>query len=351
MPRSQTTDESCKAIFTCLRTSSPSTRLQAVALYRLAKRYLRKDLQGLPRRNERACFAALLVFLLSVAIVIGRLTDQEKEDSPKILPFFGTTPGSADDDLFAAALSVDPPSSSNGQLMHFGKISSTVHPSLLEDYGRSSLAFEVNQGQTDSSVKFLSRGVGYSLFLTTGEAVVVLRRPTADTRSRTAESPNPDSTPEAQSFAVMRMRFVGANPAPRIEGSKQLSSRTNYLIGNDPKRWRSNIPTYAQVRYQEVYPGVSVLYYGTQGRLEYDLLIDPGVDPKVIELDCQGANKVKIDDQGNLRLLIAGGEVLLGKPRIYQMSPGSPGQRKSIAGGYALKAIMTGTSRSLSTRC
>src|SRR5258705_8489400 len=121
MLRSQTTDESCKAIFTCLRTSRPSTRLQALALYRLAKRYLRKDLQGLPRRSERACFAALLVLLLSVDMVIGRLTGQEKEDSPEILPFFGTTPGSEDDDLFAAASSLDPPSSSSGQLMHFGE--------------------------------------------------------------------------------------------------------------------------------------------------------------------------------------------------------------------------------------
>jgi hypothetical protein len=270
-------------------------------------------------------------------MVIGRLTGKEKEDSAEILPFFDTTPGSEDDDLIAAASPVDPPSSSSGQLIHFRKISSTVRPSLLEDYGRSSLAFEANQGQTDSSVKFLSRGVGYSLFLTTDEAVVVLRKPTVVTRSRTAESPTPNPTPDAQSFAVMRMRFVGANPAPRIEASKQLSSRMNYLIGNDPQRWRSNIPTYARVRYQEVYPGISVDYYGTQGQLEYDVQTDPGVDPKVIELDCEGADKVKIDAQGNLHLLVAGGDVILGKPRIYQMTAGDPARRKSIAGGYALK--------------
>jgi len=200
------------------------------------------------------------------------------------------------------------------------------------------LAFEVNQGQTDSSVKFLSRGTGYSLFLTTEEAVVVLRKPTVDAGRRTAESSTSNPTPDAQSFAVIRMRFVGANPAPRIEGSRQLSSRTNYLTGNDPKRWRSGIPNYARVRYQEVYPGVSVDYYGTRGQLEYDLQIDPGVDPKVIELDCKGADKVKIDPQGNLRLLVAGGEVLLNKPQIYQMTAGSPARRKNIAGGYALKA-------------
>src|SRR5258706_6516059 len=154
---------------------------------------------------------------------------------------------------------------------------------------------------------------------------------------RTAESSTSNPTPDAQSFAVMRMRFVGANPMPRIEGSKQLSGRTNYLIGNNPKQWRSNIPNYARVRYQEVYPGVNVDYYGTQGRLEYDLQIDPGADPKVIELDCEGADKVTIDAQGNLRLMVAGGEVLLDKPQIYQMAAGNPARRKDIAGGYALK--------------
>ena len=172
--RSQATDESCKPIFACGRISRPSTQLQVVALYKLARKYLSKDLKGLPPRNESACFAALLVLLLCAAVDVDRLTGQEKEGSPEIQPFSDTTSGSEDDDLFAAASSVDRSSSSNGQLIHFGEISSTVRPSLLEDYGRSSLAFEINQGQTDSSVKFLSRGTGYSLFLTTDEAVVVL---------------------------------------------------------------------------------------------------------------------------------------------------------------------------------
>ena len=213
--RSQTIEESCKAIFACRRTGKPSTRLQVVAVYRLVKKYLSRDLQGLPPRNENACFAALLVLLLCAAMDIDRLTGQEKEGSAEIQPFSDTTSGSEDDDLFAAASSVDPPSSSSEQLIHFGEISSTVRPSLLEDYGRGSLAFEINQGQTDSSVKFLSRGTGYSLFLTTNEAVVALRRPTVDARGRTAESSTPNATPDAQPFAVMRMRFVGANPAPR----------------------------------------------------------------------------------------------------------------------------------------
>src|SRR6266436_5288166 len=335
----QATNKLLKVPFHRQRASSSLALVQIGAPCRRLTGYLRRRLKVLPHQDERAfCFAVLLVLFLTVAVVLDGPTVQEKEDATELLSFSDMTSANKDEDLFAAVSPVDRPSVSAGQLIPFSKISSTVRPSLLESYGQSSLAFEANQGQTDSSVKFLSRGVGYSLFFTTDEAVVVLRRPKVDARGRTIESPNPNPTPDAQSFAVMRMRFAGANPAPRIEGSKQLPGKINYLIGNDPKQWRTSIPTYTQVHYQDVYPGVSVVYYGTQGQLEYDLLIDPGVDPKVIELDWQGADKVKIDAQGNLRVLIAGGEALLGKPRIYQMVPGSSGQRKSIAGGYALKA-------------
>ncbi len=359
MLNSQATNKLSNVLFPRQRASSSLTRAQLSALCRQSKRCLRKRLEALPHQDERAaCFTVLLVLFLSVSVVLDGPTVQEKEVSAWLLPFFDTPPANEDEDLMAAASPAERPSFPVVQSIPFIKFNSIVRTPLLEDDGQSSLAFEANQGQTDSRVKFLSRGAGYTLFLTPNEMVVVLRKPTVDRLGQhsakpetgsttgpstldatgpTTESPTHNAAPDAQSFSVMRMRFVGANPAPRIAGSKQLPGKMNYLIGNDSKQWRSNIPTYAEVRYQEVYPGVSVAYYGTQGRLEYDLLIDPGVDPKVIELDCQGANKAEIDAQGILRLLIADGEVLLGKPRIYQMIPGSPGWRKSIAGGYALK--------------
>ncbi|HKW62503.1 MAG TPA: choice-of-anchor D domain-containing protein [Candidatus Acidoferrum sp.] len=134
----------------------------------------------------------------------------------------------------------------------------------------------------------------------------------------------------------MRLRFVGSNGAARVSGSGQLPGKVNYLIGADPRKWRSNIPTYARVQYEDIYPGVGVVYYGTPGRLEYDLLIDHGVDPRSITLECEGANLVKIDPQGNLRIMLAGGEVRLGKPHMYQITTGEG--RKSIVGGYVLDA-------------
>src|SRR6266446_8180632 len=219
------------------------------------------------------------------------------------------------------------------------KATRALGASLLQRYKKNPLAFEINQGQTDPRVKFVARGKDYTIFLTSNEVVVALRSTgTSGQQTRESErSPAAESQSSSALIGALRMGFAGANRAPRIVGSQQLPGKVNYFIGNDPKQWRSDIPTYARVRYQDVYPGVSVVYYGTPGQLEYDLVIDPGVDPKVIVLDCEGANKVKIDAQGNLRLLIPGGEVLLGKPRIYQMPTGGPARWRGIAGGYVLK--------------
>ncbi len=213
--------------------------------------------------------------------------------------------------------------------------------SLLETYKKSPLAFEINQGQTDPTVKFVARGEDYTIFLMSNEVVVALRGTDAGTLAVAAQKSRTDfGGAENQGNSalpgVLRMRFAGAKRAARIAGSGQLPGKVNYFIGNNPKQWRSDIPTYGRVRYQDVYPGISVVYYGTPGQLEYDLVIAPGADPRVIALDCQGANKIKIDAQGNLRLLTPGGEVLLGKPRIFQMTTG--GRRKNIVGGYVLKA-------------
>src|SRR5882762_5338426 len=130
-----------------------------------------------------------------------------------------------------------------------------------EAYGNLPLSFEINQGQTDSRVKFISRGASYNLFLTSTEAVLSLdsnRGVGGDQRStRTAKH-------------VLRMNLVGANPTPQVEGSDELPGKSNYFIGNNPKNWRANISTFARVHYQDVYPGVDVVYYGNQRKLEND---------------------------------------------------------------------------------
>jgi hypothetical protein len=211
-----------------------------------------------------------------------------------------------------------------------------VKPDWRNAYGELPLAFEANQGQTAADVRFLSRGDSYSLFLTGQEAVLALRKsvPNAGPRfDRTKLSNVRSRSRRGEELAVLRMRLDGANPNATVAGVNRMATRVNYFIGNDAKKWRTDIPVYSQVKYQEVYPGVDLLFYGSQRRLEYDFLVAPGADVKAIALDIQGANKLGIDPHGNLLMKVAGGEVELQKPVIYQEVKG---ERREIAGNYAI---------------
>ena len=134
---------------------------------------------------------------------------------------------------------------------------------------------------------------------------------------------------------TLQMKLVDANPAPEVQGRDELSSKSYYYIGNDPNKWHSKVANYARVRYQAVYPGVDLVYYGNQRQLEYDFLVAPRVDPKRIELSFSGAQDVRIDGgTGNLKLEYGGGEIQFQKPVAYQVS----GDGKSLVQAqYVLK--------------
>lgn len=107
----------------------------------------------------------------------------------------------------------------------------------------------------------------------------------------------------------MRLRLVGANSQARVIGERELPGKSNYFSGRDPKRWRTNIQTYERVRYQEVYPGVDLVYHGDQQRMEYDFVISPKADPRVIRLEIAGADNLEIDAQGDLLLKVGGSQL------------------------------------------
>jgi len=178
------------------------------------------------------------------------------------------------------------------------------------------LSFEANQGQTDPQVKFLSRGDGYSLFLTSNAAVLKLRTPAGL-----------DAAP-----SFLRMELLGAASDAQMNGVDQLPGVVNYFIGNDPKRWHANIETYAKVKYRSIYPGVDAVFYGNQTQLEYDFVVAPGADPSQIALGLSGVAPA-LDPSGNVVLATAGGDLLLCKPVVYQ---GAEDNKKVVEASYVV---------------
>src|SRR5262249_40360627 len=220
---------------------------------------------------------------------------------------------------------------------------------IHEAYGKLPMSFEANQGQTGTEASFISRGVGYSLFLTPNEAVLRLRiadrglrieegapYSTDPTNPRSAIR-NPRSAIRDPQSAVLRMTLVGANGKPRISGVEPLQTTSNYFIGNDPGRWRTNVANFAKVKYESVYPGVDLVWYGNQGQLEHDFIIAPGADPTRIKLSFAGADAM-IDGRRALVLRPDGnrdGEVArLLKPVAWQEA--DDGKRREIACDYRI---------------
>ena len=174
------------------------------------------------------------------------------------------------------------------------------------------LSFEPNQGQAASPVQFLSRGSGYALLLAPGQIVLKLAR----------QSP--------ASADTLRMSLVGANSKAPAVGVARQTGVVSYFFGNDPKQWRTGIPTYGKVDYAEVYPGVDLVFYGNQRELEYDFVVAPGADPGRIAWRIDGA-RASVDAKGDLRLSASNGLATFRKPVVYQLlgAVGRPeGQRR-----------------------
>ena len=159
------------------------------------------------------------------------------------------------------------------------------HPPRI-NFAQLPMRFERNDGQTDPQVKFLSRGQGYTLFITPGEAVLAMRQPVKEPRPGLFPRPdrearaNDKKKADAAKSAIVRIVLKGAASAPQIEGVDRLATGSNYFIGNDPKKWHTDVPNYAKVELKNVYPGIDLIYHGSeQARLEYDFRLAPGPTP------------------------------------------------------------------------
>ena len=167
------------------------------------------------------------------------------------------------------------------------------------------------RGPGGSKVAFLSRSAGRSLSLSATEAVLTLRQPNEP--------------------SVVRMTLVAANTGAKATAQDELPGKIDYFIGNDPTKWHTNVSTHATVRYEGVYPGIDLVYYGNEGRLEYDFVVSPGAHPEAIALSFEGAGAMRVDNHGDLVLNNAGGDLRWKRPVVYQQAGDV---RQEISGRY-----------------
>jgi Beta-propeller repeat/HYDIN/CFA65/VesB-like, Ig-like domain len=192
----------------------------------------------------------------------------------------------------------------------------------LVQYARLPMGFERNEGETDGRVKYMARGAGYTLFLTAEGAVLRLG---GGKGKGTGE--------------VVGLKLVGANGQAAVKGEGELEGKANYFIGRDPGKWRREVAEYRRVRYEGVYPGIDLVYYGNQEQLEYDFEVGVGRDASEIGLRVEGAGKVEVEGDGELVVKGEGGEVRLRRPEAYQEGGG---KREKVEARYAVKGNEVG---------
>ncbi len=231
-------------------------------------------------------------------------------------------------------------------------------------FGQYGLSFVRNSGQSDAATRFEVRGQGYWLSLEQSQVVLAVASPTGLAVSQPAvwgvsdpfswlsaitqhQTAIPSHVPTfgtfnnlAPEFREIRMKLIGAKPDAGITGEDELPGKFHYFIGHDPAQWRTNVASFAKVRYHDIYPGIDLVFYGNEGQLEYDFVLAPGADPKQIQFAIEGADGVEVEVDGNLRLAAAGQELRWRKPTIYQESDGV---RVLVAGGYVLRSVVTGS--------
>ena len=199
--------------------------------------------------------------------------------------------------------------------------------------GALPLAFEANQGQSDPQVKYMARGNGYKLFLTSSQAIMKLpaRKRTSEVQDmmlnkrrgasavRAMLKKRMQSSGRESSVAVLKMNLFGANPHVQLAAKDMQEAKANYFLGKDPTRWQTNVPMYGRVNYQNVYRGVDLAFHGAARQLEFDYLVKPGADPSPISLSFEGAQKIVTNEVGDLILTTSAGPVELHKPFAYQL--------------------------------
>ncbi|HNY40653.1 MAG TPA: hypothetical protein PKJ41_09665, partial [Bryobacteraceae bacterium] len=141
-------------------------------------------------------------------------------------------------------------------------------------------------------------------------------------------------------YERLRWSLLGANPQVRTSGTAARASNTDYFVGTQRSQWRMNSAHYGQVRLEQAYPGIDVVWYASGRLLEYDFVVAAGADPSSIGFRIEGA-KAHLTHDGNLEYDLGQVTVRQGRPVAYQIDGSlrqpveaayrlSPGGRVSI---------------------
>lgn len=203
-----------------------------------------------------------------------------------------------------------------------------VKKQAREAYGRLPLAFVKNKGQINSQVSYYGQSRGAKVYFTANEVMFSFAKPTARHDQKQGLTPvaygnkavsNAEQKDRGMSLAL---QFIGANPKAQAAGQDEQAGKVNYLIGNNPASWQTDLSTYREVAYKELWPGVEAAFHDEGGSLKYEFHLQAGTRVEAVQLAYNGSESLSLDDAGNLQIKTPLGVLTDVKPISYQMIDG-----------------------------
>jgi len=255
-----------------------------------------------------------------------------------IIPFCSVFTGVAS----AAGVDRPLPALASGEISPLTQKVKTTEPTeaqkakVNKSYGKLPLYFIENKGQVDGQVSFYERGAGHATFFTKDGVVLSLTKSDGKTEKVSRHGDIKDlktKKHEKVRTEAVRLSFVGANDKAKITAGDAMPGKVNYFVGNDKSKWRSNIPTYGSVTYEDVYKNVDIKFYGNNKNIEHDVIVKPGGDFSKVIFAYRGIKGLKVTESGDLEVSLDHGNIIEQKPVIYQVMNG---ERVAVDGTYKI---------------
>jgi len=196
---------------------------------------------------------------------------------------------------------------------------------IIKSYGKLPLYFIENKGQADKSVRFFEQGSGHTMFFARDGVVLALTKNAGKADKATHD--------KKLTTEILRFSFAGSEKNAHIAAGEAMPGHVNYFVGNDKTKWRSNIPTYGNLTYKDLYKNIDIKFYGNNNNIEHDIIVRPGGDPSLVKFVYNGIKGLNVTDTGDLEILMREGTLIEQRPVIYQKIDG---RRVAVEGSYRL---------------
>jgi len=212
---------------------------------------------------------------------------------------------------------------------------------VLNSLSSMPLAFTENRGQWGEKTLFKAEAGGATFYFCKDEVAYLFVRDTDELdesstlrRQESLPDASPLDRPRYKKEALLiKAQFIGANPNPEIVGEDRLAHNCNYFYGNNPAKWRTDVPNYSAITYKDIWPGIDLRYHGNGQGMKYDFIVNPGAEISQIRVRYDGVNDLAITSNGDLQADTRFGLIYENIPSVYQETGG---KKHNISGQYRI---------------